>query len=161
MSVAPGADVTLIAAAAFSGLLFALVALAIGIAVLYWGYWIATQRGYSVWLGLALAFFLGLIGIIILYVLPTRKPAAPMPRADGYNQYPAPPGSAPGRPPTPPGWSTVGPPPPWAPWADQEPLSPVPEAPPAPPSATPSAPQTLESPPAPPAPQAPPPTPGD
>jgi hypothetical protein len=149
MSVAPGADVALIAAAAYSSLLFALVALAIGVVVLYWGYWIATRRGYSAWLGLALAFFLGLIGIIILYVLPTRRPATPTPRA-GYVQYPPPPGSAPGRPPAPPGWSTVGPPPPWAPRPGQEPMSTVSEAPPASPpaapSATPATPQTLESP---------------
>ena len=89
MSGVPGSGVAL-AAAAFSSVLFAVVAMAIGVAVLYWGYWIAKQRGYSVWLGLALAFFLGLIGIIILYVLPTKRPAAPMPRADGYDQYPPP-----------------------------------------------------------------------
>jgi hypothetical protein len=143
--------VALAAAAAFSSGLFAIAALAIAVAVLYWGYWIAKQRGYSVWLGLALAFFLGLIGIIILYVLPTKKPAAPMPRADGHYQYAPPPGSAPARPPAPPGWSTVGPPPPWAARADQGPVSPVPEAPPsAPPSAMPSAPPAPESPPAPP-----------
>jgi len=155
MSGAQGSGVALAAAAAFSSLLFVIAALAIGIAVLYWGYWIAKQRGYSVWLGLALAFFLGLIGIIILYVLPIKRPAAPTTSADGYNQYPAPPGSAPEWPPAPSGWSTVGPPPPWASRADQEPVPPVPEAPSASsasPSATPSAPPTLESPPQPPTP---------
>ena len=154
MSGVPGSGVALAAAAAFSSGLFAIAALAIGVAVLYWGYWIAKQRGYSVWLGLALAFFLGLIGIIILYVLPTKRPAAPMPRADGYDQCP-PPASVPGRPPAPSGWSTVGPPPPWAARTDQGPVSPVPELPPAPPSAPPSAmpsaPPAPESTPAPPA----------
>ncbi len=158
MNGASGSGVTFAAAAAFSGVLFAVAALAVGIAVLYWGCWIAKQRGYSVWLGLALAFFLGLIGIIILYVLPTRRPAAPLPRIDGYDQYPVPPGSAPGRPPTSPGWSTAGPPPPWVPRAGQELVPPapetslVPEAPPAPPPAAPSAPATAEVPPSPPAP---------
>ena len=159
MSGAPGSGATL-AAAAFSSALFAIAALAIGVAVLYWGHWIAKQRGYSVWLGLALAFFLGLIGIIILYVLPTKKSTAPMRRADGFDHYAPPPGSAPGRPPEPPGWSTVGPPPPWAARADQGPASPVPEAPPAPPSATPYA-MPSAPPSAPPAPESPLPPPGD
>ena len=158
MSGVPGSGVAL-AAAAFSSVLFAVVAMAIGVAVLYWGYWIAKQRGYSAWLGLALAFFLGLIGIIILYVLPTKRPAAPRPRADGYNQYPPPPGSVPGRPPAPSSWSTVGPPPPWAARAEQGPVSPVPEVPPASPSAPPSAPSSA-MPSAPPPPESPPP-PGD
>jgi len=160
MSGVPGSGVAL-AAAAFSSVLFAIVALAIGVAVLYWGYWIAKQRGYSAWLGLALAFFLGLFGIIILYVLPTKRPAAPRPRADGYDQYPPPPGSVPGRPPAPSSWSTVGPPPPWAARAEQGqgPVSPVPEVPPASPSAPPSAPSSA-MPSAPPPPESPPP-PGD
>ena len=48
-----------------------LIALVVGIIV--WGWKVVKRRGYSPWIGVALAFFLRWIGIIICYVLPTRQ----------------------------------------------------------------------------------------
>ena len=96
------------------GLLVTLVGLAVAIAILYWGYRIAKKRGYPAWLGLVLAFFLGLIGILILYLLPAKTRAQPAPYAAGYAQYPPPPGPAPAAPQPPRGWSTQATLPPWA-----------------------------------------------
>jgi hypothetical protein len=70
-----GVTAALVAAkgAAIGGLFFFLIYAVIIAAFLYWGYKIATKKGYAVWIGLVLAFFLGLIGIIILYVLPDKS----------------------------------------------------------------------------------------
>jgi hypothetical protein len=67
-----------------SGLIIGIYLLmfAIWVALGYWGGKLAMSRGYSFWLGFAIGFFGGLIGIIILYVIPDRR------AADYYTLYP-------------------------------------------------------------------------
>jgi vacuolar-type H+-ATPase subunit I/STV1 len=45
------------------------------VAVLSWSMDIAEEKGYPGWLGFALVIFLNIIGIIILVLLPSAKPA--------------------------------------------------------------------------------------
>jgi len=115
------------------GLIIVLVAIVISIAIIYWGWKIAQKKGYSPWIGFLLAFFLGLIGIIILYVMPDKStakplsapmmgapPSAPSPMGQVATPPSAPPTAAPAPPPaapTPPappptGGTPPAPPPP-------------------------------------------------
>jgi hypothetical protein len=60
-------------AAAGAALFIWLIALAIGIVIIVWGWKVAKRKGYSPWIGFALTFFLSWIGLIIVYVLPDKR----------------------------------------------------------------------------------------
>lgn len=51
-----------------------LLALLIWILSMYFGWRIAGRKGYSPWLGLVLGFVLSLIGLLVVAVLPRRRP---------------------------------------------------------------------------------------
>lgn len=57
-----------------AGALVMLVFLAIGVAIAVWSGSAASHKGYSYWLGFVLGLFLGLIGRIIVAVLPEKHP---------------------------------------------------------------------------------------
>jgi hypothetical protein len=121
---------------AIGGLFFFLFYIVIIAAFLFWGYKIAVGKGYAAWIGLVLAFFLGLIGIIILYVLPKKSKPSPMTSMGMPGSMPmAPPPMGGMTPPpapmaTPPAAPMASPPP-----AAPTPPPPAPPAPPAPPTA--------------------------
>jgi hypothetical protein len=98
---------------AIAAFIIVIIVMAIWAVFLFWGWKVAKGKGYSPWIGLALAFFLGLIGIIICYVLPQKgapqvtgtpmmggTPMAPSPM--GQTAVPAPPAAAPAPPAAPP-----------------------------------------------------------
>ena len=57
-----------------AGAVVMVVWLAIGVAIAFWSGSAAVHKGYSYWLGFVLGFFLGLIGRIIVAVLPEKQP---------------------------------------------------------------------------------------
>jgi hypothetical protein len=105
----------------------------------YWGAKVVTGKGYNMWIGIALAFFLSWIGIIICYVLP-KKQTTSMPMAAGPSPYqpagpPPPPPAAPmATPPAPPAAPAAAPPAAEPPAAAAPVEPPAPPAPPAPPT---------------------------
>ena len=54
------------------GLIFSLV-LTIIVALIDWGMKITKEKGYPLWVGFVLVLFLNIIGIIILFLLPTHS----------------------------------------------------------------------------------------
>jgi len=57
-----------------AGAVVMVVWLAIGVAIALWSGSAASHKGYSYWLGFVLGLFLGLIGRIIVGVLPEKRP---------------------------------------------------------------------------------------
>ncbi len=110
------------------------IALVIWILSMYFGWKIASRKGYSRWLGLVLGFFLSWIGLIIVAVIP-RRGSRGAPDTGDVREYTLPPDPPPMAPQAPPPWPTqsISPPLPPAAPAPEAPQAAQPPSPPPPP----------------------------